>query len=295
MRHALIGLLLTAAVAAAPAHAQVSVSIGINVPVYPSLVRIPNYPVYYAPSLRANYFFYDGLYWVFSGDTWYESPWYNGPWYAVDPYDVPVFLLRVPVRYYHARPAYFSGWAYDAPPRWGVHYGSSWESRRAGWDRWNRASAPAPAPLPTYQRSYSGSRYPVNTAQQAQIQTQNYSYAPREQVSRTRFAEQRTQASTVVPAQRAVVPAQARTQQHNRQQAQETRQAARAQQAPVAQQRQQQAQRQQERVQQSQQAQVQRQERQQQAQVQRQERQQQHENRGQGQERGKGHDRNDNG
>jgi hypothetical protein len=41
------------------------VSIGINLPAYPQLVRVPGYPVYYAPRLNANYFFYDGLYWVF--------------------------------------------------------------------------------------------------------------------------------------------------------------------------------------------------------------------------------------
>src|SRR5690348_5230862 len=81
MRHALIGLLMTAAtIVATPADAAVNVSIGINVPAYPSLVRVPNYPVYYAPSLQANYFFYDGLYWVYGADgIWYESPWYNGP------------------------------------------------------------------------------------------------------------------------------------------------------------------------------------------------------------------------
>src|SRR3954470_23195910 len=157
MRHALIGLLFAAATfVAAPGHAAVNVSIGLNVPVYPTLERIPNYPVYYAPSLPANYFFYDGLYWVFNDGTWFQSPWYNGPWYAVDPYAVPVYLLRVPVRYYRAAPAFFHGWSYDAPPRWGDHWGSSWSSRRGGWDRWNRASAPAPAPLPSYQRQYSG-------------------------------------------------------------------------------------------------------------------------------------------
>ena len=94
-------------------------SIGINLPVYPTLQPIPGYPVYYAPGAPTNYFFYDGLYWVFEGGNWYESSWYNGPWYLVDPFDVPVFLLRVPVRYYHHRPAYFRGWDVGAPPRWG--------------------------------------------------------------------------------------------------------------------------------------------------------------------------------
>ena len=56
---------------AAPASAQVSatigtpyVSVGINVPAYPQLVPVPGYPVYYAPTLNANYFFYDGMYWL---------------------------------------------------------------------------------------------------------------------------------------------------------------------------------------------------------------------------------------
>ena len=42
------------------ATAQVSASIGINVPRYPELVRVPDYPAYYAPGLNANFFFYDG-------------------------------------------------------------------------------------------------------------------------------------------------------------------------------------------------------------------------------------------
>lgn len=45
-------------------------SIGINVPSYPNLVRMPGYPVYYAPGVDSNYFFYDGVYWVFRDDIW---------------------------------------------------------------------------------------------------------------------------------------------------------------------------------------------------------------------------------
>ncbi|HYQ90554.1 MAG TPA: hypothetical protein VES89_00385, partial [Candidatus Competibacteraceae bacterium] len=33
------------------------VSIGFNVPAYPRLVRVPGYPVYYAPQLDGNFFF----------------------------------------------------------------------------------------------------------------------------------------------------------------------------------------------------------------------------------------------
>ena len=320
MRHALIGLLISAAsFVATPANAAVNVSIGINVPTYPSLVRVPNYPVYYAPSLQANYFFYDGLYWVFGADgTWYESPWYNGPWYAVDPYSVPVYLLRVPVRYYRARPAFFHGWSYDSAPRWGDHWGSGWQSRRSGWDRWDRSSVPAAAPLPNYQRSYSGNRYPVNVAQQAEIQTRSYNYQPRDTVAVQQFKERRTQARTVsasdVTRDRATAQAQRQQQAQERQtridQAQ-VKQQQRERQLEAKQQRSEQRTQsvQQHRAQQEQRVQVQQQrheaqaqrqqaqrvqqaERQEQRQEQRQERQQQHENRGQG--KGKGHDK-DNG
>ena len=166
------------------ANAQVSIGIGmpnvsisINVPVYPQLVRIPGYPVYYAPGVESNYFFYDGMYWLCQGDNWYASSWYNGPWALVDPDSVPLYVLRVPVRYYRHPPAYFHGWDADAPPRWGEHWGASWERQHGGWDKWNRQAAPQPAPLPVYQKQYSGSRYP-NAAEQRTVHGQNYHYQP---------------------------------------------------------------------------------------------------------------------
>jgi len=179
-----------------PAQAQVSidfgsrgVSIGINVAVYPRLVQVPGYPVYYDPRANSNYFFYDGMYWVYQSDTWYASSWYNGPWELVGPEDVPLYLLRVPVRYYRHPPSYFRGWAADAPPRWGEHWGREWEQRRSGWDQWNRRSVPAPAPLPAYQRQYSGTRYPRAAEQQVAIRDQNYRYQPRDAVTQQHFQE----------------------------------------------------------------------------------------------------------
>ena len=44
-------------------------SIGINVPSYPNLMRVPGYRVYYALAVDSNYFFYDGMYWAFREDT----------------------------------------------------------------------------------------------------------------------------------------------------------------------------------------------------------------------------------
>ena len=37
---------------------------------------------------------------------------------------------------------------------------NDWQHQRSGWDEWNHNSVPRPAPLPTYQRQYSGNRYP---------------------------------------------------------------------------------------------------------------------------------------
>lgn len=174
--------LLLAAVTSATASVQIS--IGINLPVYPQLVRVPGYPVYYAPRVAGNFFFYDGLYWVFHDDDWYVSSWYNGPWTIVTPVAVPVFILRIPVRYYREPPVYFRAWRRDAPPRWREHWGDEWGERRSGWDRRDRRAAPPPAPLPTYQRQYSGDRYPREIRDQRELSSQHYRYRPREAAAR---------------------------------------------------------------------------------------------------------------
>jgi hypothetical protein len=205
MRRVIV-LVLMALFSATSALAQVSigigmpgVSIGINLPMYPQLVRVPGYPVYYAPQLSANFFFYDGLYWVYRDDNWYASSWYNGPWRPVVRDYVPLFVLRVPVRYYRQPPPYFRGWQRDAPPRWGERWGHEWEQKRSGWDTWNHKSAPGPAPLPTYQRSYSGERYPKAERQQ-ELHRQQYRYQPRDPEVRQHYqAETQQQRSKQQP------------------------------------------------------------------------------------------------
>lgn len=167
------------------------VRIGINMPAYPRLVRIPGYPVYYDPGVHLNFFFYDGLYWVFVDDNWYVSSWYNGPWDLVDHYDVPVYILRIPVRYYRHPPAYFHGWRADAPPRWGEHWGPEWERHRSGWDQRSHRSVPRPAPLPSYQRNYSGDRYPREPERQQTIRSERYRYQPRESVTQQHYQRER--------------------------------------------------------------------------------------------------------
>ncbi|MDA8382179.1 MAG: hypothetical protein M0037_03775 [Betaproteobacteria bacterium] len=163
-----------ATVPPAQADVRVGVSIGINVPVFPNLVAVPGYPVYYAPQLGLNYFYYDGLFWVFVDGNWYQSSWYDGPWGLVSPYAVPLWILRVPVRYYERPPLFFHGWDRDAPPRWQQHWGERWQERRHGWDEWNHEAAPRPRALPTYQRGYSGSRYPRTMEQRRTIEQHRF-------------------------------------------------------------------------------------------------------------------------
>ncbi len=190
MRHLVVALsLMLGTVNSAGAQVSIgiglpSVQIGINVPVYPELVLVPGYPVYYDPRADSNYFFYDGVYWVFAGDSWYASSWYNGPWHLVGPERVPLYVLRVPVQYYRRPPPYFHAWRPEAPPRWGEHWGRGWERRRAGWDRWDQRRAPPPAPLPVYQRQYVGERYPREVERQHAIRAEQYQYRPRESQTR---------------------------------------------------------------------------------------------------------------
>ena len=195
MRHLLVAFsLLLGSVTAAEAQVSVGVNIGlpgveigVDVPAYPELVQVPGYPVYYDPRADSNYFFYDGVYWVYSGDNWYASSWYNGPWRMVGPERVPLYVLRVPVRYYRAPPPYFRGWRDDGPPRWGEHWGRDWDRRHVGWDRWDRRAVPRPAPLPVYQREYSGDRYPREWEHQNSVRSENYRYRPHEAMAREHF------------------------------------------------------------------------------------------------------------
>ncbi|MFY9327655.1 MAG: hypothetical protein WAO76_06490 [Georgfuchsia sp.] len=200
LNEALVTWMLLFSMATPAAAQQVSigfwspnVSIGINLPLYPDLVPVPGYPVYYAPGLDSNYFFYDGMYWVYQQDNWYASSWYNGPWGLVDRYNVPLYVLRIPVRYYRQPPVYFRDWRSDAPPRWGEHWGNDWSQRRGGWDRWDRHSVPERPPLPDYQRKYSGDRYPHQVEQQHELQNKNYRYQPRDPVVRQHYEAERVQ------------------------------------------------------------------------------------------------------
>ena len=126
------------------------VSGGFHMPSYPDLILVPGTPVYYAPHVAANFFFYDGKYWIYQSDEWYASRGYDGPWGFVTPDAMPVQVLRVPVLYYCLPPSQFRGWRPDAPPQWGDIWGRGWERSHDGWDRWDRNAVPPPALLPTH-------------------------------------------------------------------------------------------------------------------------------------------------
>ena len=90
MRYFLV-VLLGVFLFASPAAAQVSIgigipglSIGINMPSYPELTPIPDYPVYYAPRGNVNLFFYDGMYWAYQRITGMRAPGTTGrgAWWA---------------------------------------------------------------------------------------------------------------------------------------------------------------------------------------------------------------------
>jgi len=193
-------LLLSATAARADVDVSIGISIpgvriGINVPAYPRLVPVPGYPVYYDPAIHLNLFFYDGLYWVLHGDQWYVSSWYNGPWDLVDPYDVPAYILLIPVHYYRVPPPFFRGWRVDAAPHWDAHWGREWYERRRDWEHHDPRAAPPAAPLPSYQRKYSGERYPREQEQQRNIRTERYRYEPREAVTQKHYQRQHPQGS----------------------------------------------------------------------------------------------------
>jgi hypothetical protein len=194
MRYLMV-VLLAVFLFASPAAAQVSIgigipglSIGINMSSYPELAPMPDYPVYYAPRGNVNLFFYDGMYWAYQRDNWYASSWYNGPWGLVGPETVPMYVLRIPVRYYRHPPSAWAGWQRDAPPRWGDRWGHDWEQHHQGWDRWDRNTPQTRAPLPVYQRQYSGNRYPRAEQQQVLLRDK-YRYQPQEPVVRQHYQE----------------------------------------------------------------------------------------------------------
>jgi hypothetical protein len=173
-RIALAVLLFIASIV--PAAAQTYYDIDVDLPAYPEMLPVPDSPVYYAPGVDSNYFFYDGQYWDYNNDGWYTSAWYNGPWQYVDPIYVPTYVLWVPIHYYHRPPHYFRGWNPARPPRWGEHWGRDWQNRHNAVYGNRGAQSQARAPLPAYQRQFTRDNYPRAPLQQQQLHQQHYRY-----------------------------------------------------------------------------------------------------------------------
>jgi hypothetical protein len=81
----------------------------------PPLVVVPGTPVYYAPALSVNFFYYGGRYYTFHEGAWFSAIAYNGPWVFAPVARVPRPVLAVPVRYYKVPPGHGHP---GGPPPW---------------------------------------------------------------------------------------------------------------------------------------------------------------------------------
>ncbi len=79
-----------------------NVSIGVHLGAPPSMVLVPGLPVYRAPEVNGNYFYYSGQYYLEQDGVWFAALRYNGPWVVVR--QVPAPVLAVPVTYYKIPP-----------------------------------------------------------------------------------------------------------------------------------------------------------------------------------------------
>ena len=99
---------------------DVKINIGLGVPPIvlttpPSLVVVPGTPVYYAPDVSANLFFYKGRYYTVANGVWAMAPAYTGPWAVIQIGQVPAPVVAVPVEYYKIPPGQLKK---QGPPPW---------------------------------------------------------------------------------------------------------------------------------------------------------------------------------
>ena len=92
-----------------------NVSLGIRIGEEPRLVVVPGTPVYEAPTLPYNYFYYGGRFYLYHEGPWLRVASYNGPWTVIAIEQVPRPILRVPAEHYRARPEH---WKRSGPPPW---------------------------------------------------------------------------------------------------------------------------------------------------------------------------------
>lgn len=129
----LVGTLFAVAAAAllpATTLASPNIHIGIQIGTPPQLVVVPQTPVYYAPALPYNYFFYGGQYYLFHNGIWHFAPTHNGPWAVIAVEYLPRPILAVPVRYYRAPPGHWKKHRHGPPP-----WAPAWGHRKKWKDR----------------------------------------------------------------------------------------------------------------------------------------------------------------
>ena len=132
----ILGMAAIGALSAGPATADSvsigirtdSLSLGVNIGEPPRLVVVPGMPVYYAPTVAYNYFFYGGRYYLFYNGGWYFSAFHNGPWTVVALQSVPQPILTVPVEYYRVPPGHWK--SKHGPPPWAAAKGHGKEKNK---------------------------------------------------------------------------------------------------------------------------------------------------------------------
>ena len=196
MRNVIIALAILLC-SALPARAQFSiefgapgVNIGINMPV--SHARsLPGYPVYYDPQVNSNYFLRRTLLGLLGRQLVRKRVVQRA-----------VATGRAGLRPQFrcsfrcattAPPVYFRGWYRDGPPRWGEHWGHTWEQRRVGWDRWIASPSPPRAatglPAAIFGQQLSSRRRATAGDSIAEL-----SPSPREAVAQQHFQQRAAQA-----------------------------------------------------------------------------------------------------
>jgi hypothetical protein len=106
---------------------DVKINIGLGVPPIvltapPQLMVVPGTPVYYAPGVSANLFFYKGRYYTVANGVWAMARAYTGPWAVIQIGQVPAPVVAVPVEYYKIPPGHLKK---HGPPPWaGQGHGS---------------------------------------------------------------------------------------------------------------------------------------------------------------------------
>jgi len=112
------------------ASADVSVHIGIGaplptvvVPAPPAVVVIPGTPVYYAPDVGIDLFFYSGRWYRKHDGHWYIATYYNGPWAYLPAARVPTVFVNLP------------GGSYNIPPG---HQRIPYGQLKKHWKKWDK-------------------------------------------------------------------------------------------------------------------------------------------------------------